>query len=335
MNKSTLNNIQMLRGIASLLVVFHHLLPHYLAMGGDLKLIIYISDWGFLGVDIFFIISGFIMAYTTFNKPRNLNSAKIFFKHRLFRIYLAYWVFFVIAISILYITNPLKLESLNIVKSFFLLDVDMYKLVLPISWSLSYELYFYFLFLATFLFSVERLNIIIPIFFITILSLVLLSNYTNILENSFFYSHFILEFFAGVLLYIYKDRVIKIWLLPIIILISIISYYYGVEYELKNGLYRVLSFGTGALTLVWTFLILEEFKIYQANKYFVLLGDASYTIYLSHLVLISLFYFSGLRHLFIFSPILGWFFIISIIISLSILYYIKVEKPIYNKAIAL
>ncbi len=334
MNKSTLNNIQMLRGLASLLVVFHHLLPHYLAMGGDLRIITTVSEWGFLGVDIFFIISGFIMAYTTFNKPRTFNSAKIFFKHRLLRIYLAYWIFFIMAILIIYVTDSLKLESLNLIKSFFLLDINMYKLVLPISWSLSYELYFYFLFLATFLFSVKILNRVIPIFFLIILSLVLLSNYTTILESSFFYSHFILEFFAGVLLYIYQDKIIKIWILPIIILVSIISYYYGISHELKNGLYRVLSFGIGALTLVWTFLILEKFKIYQAKEYFVLLGDASYTIYLSHLVLIWLFYFSGLRNLFMFSPIIGWFLIVLIIISFSIIYYIKVEKPIYKKAIS-
>ena len=158
MNKITLNNIQMLRGVAALLVVCHHLQGHYIAMGGDLSIIKNISTWGFLGVDIFFIISGYIMAHTTFDKPRTLNSAKIFFKHRLIRIYLAYWVFFIITLLITYITNPFALENLNLIKSFFLLDTDMNKLVLPVSWSLTYEVYFYFIFLATFIFSVKILN---------------------------------------------------------------------------------------------------------------------------------------------------------------------------------
>ncbi len=43
----TLNNIQMLRTIAALLVVFHHALPHYAAMGGKIMLIAFISEWGF------------------------------------------------------------------------------------------------------------------------------------------------------------------------------------------------------------------------------------------------------------------------------------------------
>jgi len=139
----TLNNIQMLRAVAALLVVFHHALPHYAAMGGKIALISSLSEWGFVGVDIFFVISGFIMAYTTFNKERTFDNAKTFFKHRLFRIYLGYWPFFFVMLLILFVTNPQKISDLDVVGSFFLINVDMFQLVLPISWSLSYELYFY------------------------------------------------------------------------------------------------------------------------------------------------------------------------------------------------
>ena len=337
MPNRAINNIQMLRGIASILVVFHHILPHYLAMGGDLKMIKYISTWGFLGVDIFFVISGYIMAYTTFNKPRNLESAKIFIKHRLFRIYLAYWIFWIMAFIILYITNHLKIENTHLLLSFFLLDVDMDNLVLPISWSLSYELYFYFLFLFTFLFSTKILTKIIPMLFLVILSLVLISSFTNGLNSSFFYSHFILEFFGGVILYLYRDYIIRLWLAPFIIFLSIISYYYGIENEYRNGIYRVLTFGIGALALVWFFLILERDNIYKAKGYLTLLGDASYTIYLSHLVIIWLFYFSGVIDFFtkIKEPNLASIVLLSTITIFSTLYYLKVEKPIYKKAISI
>ena len=144
----------MLRAIAALLVIMHHVLPHYKEMGGDLHAIYMISEWGFLGVDIFFVISGFIMAYTTFHKERNLMNAKSFFKHRLFRIYLGYWPFFFVMLFTLYITNKDQLSNLDIIGSFFLTNADMFQLILPVSWSLSYELYFYLLFLFTFFFSV-------------------------------------------------------------------------------------------------------------------------------------------------------------------------------------
>jgi exopolysaccharide production protein ExoZ len=122
-------------------------------------------------------------------------------------------------------------------------------------------------------------------------------------------------------------------------MITIIAYWYGVTDELRDGLYRVLTFGVGALTLVWSFLILEREGIYRAKGYSTLLGDASYTIYLSHLVIIWLFYFSGLRGLFtsdnIITPLIGWLVAIATILIFSTIYYIKIEKPLYKKAISL
>ena len=176
-NKSTqtLNNIQMLRAIAALLVVFHHALPHYTVMGGSLTFVQTVSEWGFLGVDIFFVISGFIMAYTTFNKERTFDNAKTFFKHRLFRIYLGYWPFFFVMLALLFVTNPQKISDLDVIGSFFLINADMFQLVLPISWSLSYELYFYLLFLFTFIFSIRQLYVLIPVLIGLILFLVLYS----------------------------------------------------------------------------------------------------------------------------------------------------------------
>ncbi len=336
-NRLLLNNIQMLRAIAALLVVLHHALPHYAAMGGEIMLIGAISEWGFLGVDIFFVISGFIMAYTTFNKERTLSNAKTFFKHRLFRIYLGYWPFFFIMLIALFVTNPQKLSSLDITGSFLLINADMFQLVLPISWSLSYELYFYFLFLFTFFFSIKQLYLIIPIFISLLLFLVLYSIFSSELTQSFFYSPFILEFFAGVLLYMYKDHLMRSWILPVSLLIIVIAYSYGITYETRNGLFRVLTFGLGALFIVLAALILEQKNLYRAGKQFEALGNASYTLYLSHLIIIQLFYFSGLRRFFssegVVLPLVGLAVMIALTVIFSLLYYQKVEKPVYQKAI--
>jgi len=333
----TLNNIQMLRAIAALLVVFHHALPHYAAMGGKIAFIGSMSEWGFLGVDIFFVISGFIMAYTTFNKERTFDNAKTFFKHRLFRIYLGYWPFFLIMLVILFVTNPQKISDLDVVGSFFLINADMFQLVLPISWSLSYELYFYFLFLFTFIFSIKQLYVLIPVFIALILFLVLYSFFNSEFQQHFFYSSFLLEFFAGVLLYMYKDHLMRSWMLPASLLIAIMAYSYGITYETKNGLFRVLTFGTGALFIVLAALILEQKNLYRAGKQFEALGNASYTLYLSHLIIIQLFYLFGLRGFFssegVVLPLVGLFVMIALSVIFSLLYYQKIEKPVYQKAI--
>ncbi len=332
-----LNNIQMLRAIAALLVVFHHALPHYAVMGGEITLISSIGEWGFLGVDIFFVISGFIMAYTTFNKERTFLNAKIFMKHRLFRIYLGYWPFFFVMLALFFVTNPQKISDLDVVGSFFLINVDMFQLVLPISWSLSYELYFYFLFLFTFIFSIKQLYVLIPVFIGLILFLVLYSFFNSEFQQHFFYSHFLLEFFAGVLLYMYKDHLMRSWILPVSLLIVIIAYSYGITYETKNGLFRVLTFGTGALFIVLGALILEQKNLYRAGKQFEALGNASYTLYLSHLIIIQLFYLFGLRGFFssegVVLPLIGLFVMIALTVIFSLLYYQKIEKPVYQKAI--
>jgi len=334
-SKTSLYNIQMLRAFAAILVIMHHTLPHYHAMGGSLAWVNTISTWGFAGVDVFFVISGFIMAYTTFNKERTFLNAKIFFKHRLFRIYLGYWPFFLVMLLGLYISNPNKLLSLDILNSFFLTNDNMFQLVLPVSWSLSYELYFYFLFLFTFLFSVKHLYFFISIFVLLLFTYLFIFSNGN---NHFFYSPFLLEFFAGVLLYMYKKYLMKLWILPIALFLMFFAYNYGIIHETKNGLYRILTFGSGAISIVLIALILETKKIYVAHRYFISLGDASYTLYLSHLIILQLFWMTGLRQLFttntnIFIPLLGFLFILFICIFFSLFYYQKIEKPLYKKAI--
>ena len=320
---------------AAILVIMHHTLPHYHAMGGSLTWINTISTWGFAGVDIFFIISGFIMAYTTFSKERTFLNAKTFFKHRLFRIYLGYWPFFLVMLVGLYISNPYKLANLDILNSFFLTNDDMFQLVLPVSWSLTYELYFYFLFLFTFLFSIKHLYFLIPTFILLLLTYLLFISNGN---NHFFYSPFLLEFFAGVLLYMYKKYLMKLWILPIALLLMFFSYRYGIMHETKNGIYRIATFGLGALFIVLSALILETKKIYRAHKYFIALGDASYTLYLSHLIILQLFWATGLRNLFttntsIVLPLFGFLFILLVCILFSLFYYRTIEKPLYKKAI--
>jgi len=210
----------------------------------------------------------------------------------------------------------------------------MFKLILPVSWSLTYELYFYFLFLFTFFFSIKQLYIFIPSFTLLLLAFILYSKTSSMLPTSFFYSPFLLEFFTGVLLYMYKDYFMKLWLLPLFILGIYFSYNYGITHETKNGLLRITTFGTGAFFLVLTALLLEKKHIYHSHKYFENLGNASYTLYLSHLIILELFYMLGLRNLFKSTgyvlPFLGFISILTLCIIFSLVYYQKIERPLYQ-----
>jgi len=84
MNKPDGNNnidiVQFLRGVAALLVVFWHLFGHRDFAAGSK-----------LGVDLFFVISGFIMAHTTANSDGTLAYTLRFLFRRVIRIYPLWW----------------------------------------------------------------------------------------------------------------------------------------------------------------------------------------------------------------------------------------------------
>jgi len=329
----TLHNIQVLRAFAALLVVLHHFLPQFNVMGGQNAIISFISTWGFTGVDIFFVISGFIMVYTSFDKERSYDNAKIFLIHRLSRIFLGYWPFFLAMLLTLYKYEPVHLQTLDIFGSFVLLNADMFQLILPVSWSLSYELYFYIMFVLTFFLSHKQLYIVIPLF---ILFFIVYSQFSN---ASFFNSYFLLEFFAGVLLAMYRKHFTQFWLLPFIICLLCFTTWYGVTHEYKNGMMRILTFGSSAFFIVLIALILEKKHIIFQTKLFENLGNSSYTLYLSHYILIQYYYTLGFRHFFTSShpiiPLFGLLTFLILCMLFSFYYYKYIEKPLYKKVISL
>ncbi|HFV9236088.1 TPA: acyltransferase family protein, partial [Acinetobacter baumannii] len=87
-----IKSIQYLRGLAALAVVLHHasgaILVHYAVNQKDFY------SWGAGGVDLFFIISGFIMMYITFGKEVNVRD---FLYKRVIRIYPIFYVYATIA----------------------------------------------------------------------------------------------------------------------------------------------------------------------------------------------------------------------------------------------
>jgi peptidoglycan/LPS O-acetylase OafA/YrhL len=77
-------SIQALRGIAAFLVVLVHCFPFdYYPSTNILRII---SDEGEVGVQIFFIISGYIVPYSMFKKNYELKDIRIFFAKRMIRI---------------------------------------------------------------------------------------------------------------------------------------------------------------------------------------------------------------------------------------------------------
>lgn len=131
-------SLQYCRGLASLLVVVAHnayLLP--------LNAGLYIS--GALGVDIFFIISGFIMTYITHGVRERPYS---FLIKRFFRI----WpVFFIVWLGVFFISDESRRDTISCALYFCLQDYSRpgptfgYSALGP-PWTLTYEILFYLIF---------------------------------------------------------------------------------------------------------------------------------------------------------------------------------------------
>jgi peptidoglycan/LPS O-acetylase OafA/YrhL len=103
--KRNLDSIQCLRGFAAVAVAFHHAsdqIESYLPFQNGSKIFwverLFNTDVGAIGVDIFFLISGFIMAYTTHLKPETTPGQ--FLKRRFVRIYPLYWFFSFVVIGL-------------------------------------------------------------------------------------------------------------------------------------------------------------------------------------------------------------------------------------------
>jgi len=131
-----LSNIQSLRGLAALLVVLTHLPVMEIKHSSD-QILPAFFRFGISGVDLFFVISGFIMVYVTWNAPRAPKQSLKFLFARVSRIYPIYWliagaVFFAWSFKPDITTyNPVQT---NIVKS-FLLWPDQTLPMLKVAWT--------------------------------------------------------------------------------------------------------------------------------------------------------------------------------------------------------
>ena len=136
-----LKNIQTLRFFAALWVLLHHLqppvTPFKLGILPDA-----VTSLGFAGVDLFFVISGLIMAETTRNLLPSWRTATRFLVQRFGRIYIGWWPFFALYLWGAWQSGRIR-PDVNLWGSFWLWPQDMMYYLLPITWTLSFELYFY------------------------------------------------------------------------------------------------------------------------------------------------------------------------------------------------
>ncbi|EHN1498417.1 acyltransferase [Salmonella enterica] len=340
-------SIQILRGIAALFVVCFHFRYAVNDIYAQKDIGNRLFEFGSFGVDLFFIISGFIMAMSA---RQNENLSEFFIK-RFFRIYPLYFV--VLTLYILLSFNEYSLSQ--IIKSYLLVPID-YKSEMPyygysimaIAWTLTYEFWFYFIFGISKKLSYKNKFIISSVLLSAPVVLVnginidaFHANYVlnwGVFNNiQFITNPVVYNFILGILsfnicVFVSKHKEL---LRPALSLVLPLLLLYGVI-----GVVSIRGMGHGINQWGWycfiivTSIVISEmyFKDMYANSKMVYLGEISFSIYLIHPLL---FILVNSYHPFIdvFNSLSGFTrlsCLVAFVVCISHIVYRLIEIPTHN-----
>lgn len=276
-HKNNLTNIQMLRAFAAINVVILHIFANASIYGfSKFNTTALWQNWGKCGVDIFFVISGFIMVYTQYHKQY---SPARFFLNRAIRILPVYWVLLFIVISMhLFLPGAFLKTHFELswaINSFFLTS-QFFQHRWPMifdAWTLEFEMLFYVLFAASLFISQLRFSLITTAALIILC--VVITHYTIMLE-------FLFGMIVGVL-FIYRKMDTRISI--VVLLVGAILLFSSLVFPIQT-IHRVILWGIPAMMIVFGLVNLPQYK----NTLLMKLGDASYSIYLFQVFAYLLFY---------------------------------------------
>jgi exopolysaccharide production protein ExoZ len=280
-------SVQYLRGCAALMIVFVHL-------GLQLKRVGYEGHWPYFlsaGVDIFFVISGFIMWITT---ARGMTTLE-FFRRRLLRIVPLYWLLTsVILVALIAFPDAVQSGQINrwhVFGSYLFIPTVhpilgiMQPLLIP-GWTLNYEMFFYVIFgLALILPITSRLIVVSTILFVLAL-FPFLVKVPPLTAVEFYTYGIILEFAFGMTLgwlYILGARVSLAIAWAILLLGA-----GAIVLTADSFAYRGLRVGVPALLVVAGAVMIERLGGVPNIRGLHFLGNASYSLYLSHTIVLSI-----------------------------------------------
>ena len=281
-----LYNLHIMRVIAALGVVYFHITS---TSGLNLE-----WDVGSRGVDVFFVISGFIIAYIGTKSPEH------FLRRRLIRVVPFYWAATIVVFAAAFVAPHLfrsttadirhLLSSLAFIPRLNTATDEMMP-TLVLGWSLNFEMFFYLLFSLSLRISPARA----PATCIAIiLSFVLLMHsITSTSDMLNFYGRpIVLEFCYGIVAFYAfrwfderKEAIARTgsfkWLLVATFVGALVALVVLEKYAKDRPRYLVA--GIPSFFAVLSALLLERiYAIRSTNKLVYLLGEASYIIYLVH-----------------------------------------------------
>lgn len=330
--------MQALRGLAAFLILAKHALYEVDAIStidfnyGNYKFYV-------VGIDIFFVLSGFIMVYTSWGKS-GLGAAKEFMIRRIMRIVPTYWfytsVLAVVALVIPQVLGKAEFIPIDFVKSLFFIpytnSAGDFQPLLANGWSLNYEMYFYAIFAVCLILPVRYSLTALSLFFF---SMVFTGGFGASGQLADFYSNkIILEFLAGSLIGYFFMKGLRLpswcfWIGCAFTVGAMLALLYT-DTLMAAGIYY--NRPMVAILMIALLVLPNRAEYMRMPRWSVVLGDASYTIYLSHPFAIGaitqIVLLMGLE-----SSIHPWFIFLTIItVALfgGVMAYYILEKPLLS-----
>jgi exopolysaccharide production protein ExoZ len=258
-------------------------------------------EWGMYGVDLFFVISGFVMTYVSRNMHHTLREVGRFLLKRALRVYPVYWQFTLVVLVLLWLRPEwINLASAgdppSVIKS-LLLWPQMPDPHLGVGWTLVYEMYFYLMFSAGLLLLKDKMHYGWMAWCGVLAVCVYLGFYhhTPYAEIRLITSPYGFDFLLGcAVAWAYKRG----YSANAFVVISSAVVWSACAFILGAGVYgtvlyynevmmRVLAIGVPSALFIFGGLMLERRSSIYFPEWLCKVGDASYSLYLLHTLLLS------------------------------------------------
>ncbi|HUH52727.1 MAG TPA: acyltransferase [Microbacteriaceae bacterium] len=287
----TIRSIQVLRAVGASVVVYYHSVD----AGGKFNL----PSTGAWGVDLFFVISGFVIGMIA------VRNTKMFFLRRVFRVVPLYFIAtFAWATAVLLLparADSTEVTYLGLIKSLLFIPYQMPKRdgpILQLGWTLNYEMFFYLL-VALALLLMRKSNKTLVLVFV-LLATIVASGYLWPSSNyiiATYQSPILLEFLAGVLISVLylrgvfpqrvSGRLTSFFIVSVSLILAIVSFWLLIAQDTAAlsliASHRAFYYGVPAVALVISALMIEPFmRDGVITKILLELGEASYAMYLFH-----------------------------------------------------
>ena len=299
-----IRSIQYLRALAALAVVLYHMHLWEWKAYGDSGVVPRWNSIGDAGVDLFFVISGFIMLHI---QPTRLATGRAwgeFLGRRMARIFPPYWCVCLLLLPLWWqapkLFNNYYQNQVDIIRSFLLLPQDFTPL-LAVGWTLIHEVFFYIVVsFALFLSPVGRIRFGL-LWFLLVAVVFWQFGQAHFGQNrvlQLVFSPFSLTFLLGYFLALCHPWIRRLpWLVSLaVLLVGCVWLGFGAAsiprvgvYPDNNHMFRFVAFGLPCALLVCGVLGLDA-HWQRGSRILARLGDASYALYLTHLPLVAGFY---------------------------------------------